>query len=53
MPMKLLCTQSRTALSIPPNTVLTLDGQTVEVWGLARTEEKDGFILQWWIVNPV
>lgn len=51
MTMKLLCTKSRNGIDLPLNTTLTLDGQTVEVWGLAKTEEKDEFILQWWIVG--
>ena len=51
--MKLLCTKSRNGIDIPLNTTLTFEGQTVEVLGLAKTEEKEGYILQWWIVSPV
>ena len=47
--MKLICTKSRTGVDFPLNTKLDIDGQAVEVWGLAKTEEKDGQIWQWWI----
>lgn len=49
--MTLLCTKSRNGVDLPIKTTLIIDGQTVEVLGLAKTEEKDGFILQWWIVE--
>ena len=51
--MKLLCTKSRNGIDLPLDTTLTIEGKTVEVLGLAKTEEKDGFILQWWIVSQV
>lgn len=49
--MKLLCTKYPFGIDLPVHTTLTIDGKTVEVLGLAKTEEKEGYILQWWIVE--
>ena len=49
--MELLCTKSPYDIDLPLDTTLTIEGKTVEVLGLAKTEEKDGFILQWWIIE--
>lgn len=51
--MMLLRTKARNGIDLPPNSRLTVDGVTVEVLGLAKTEEKGGFIMQWWIVSQV
>lgn len=51
--MKLMRTKSRNGIDLPLNARLTVDGLIVEVLGLAKTEEKDGFIMQWWIVSQV
>ena len=51
--LRLIRTKSRNGLIIPLNTRLTVDGLTVEVWGLVKTDAKQRAVLQWWIVCPV
>lgn len=51
--LKILRTKSRHGIDIPLNSRRTVDGQTVEVWGLVRKEIKNRVVVQWWIVNPV
>ena len=51
--LKLLRTTSRNGIHIPLNTRLTVDGLTVEVWGLVKTTVKYRAVVQWWIVCPI
>ena len=53
MILKLLRTKTPNGIHIPLNTRLTVDGLTVEVWGLVKTTAKQRAVLQWWIVRPV
>jgi hypothetical protein len=53
MILKLLRTKTPNGIHIPLNTRLTVDGLTVEVWGLVKTVAKQRAVLQWWIVRPV
>lgn len=51
--LKILLTKSRNGIDIPLNSRRIVGGQTVEVWGLLKTEVKKRVVLQWWIVNLV
>ena len=51
--LKILRTKSRNGLDLPLNTRRTVDGQTVEVWGLIRKQVNNQAVIQWWIVNLV
>lgn len=51
MDMKLICTQSRTGIDLPVDTTLEVDGKTMTVLGLAKTEVVGGLVWQWWIVE--
>ena len=53
MILKLLRTKTPNGIHIPLNTRLTVDGLTVEVWGLVKTTVKQRAVVQWWIVRPV
>lgn len=48
--MKLLCTVTKHGLNLPLHARLSIDGQVMTVLGLAKQEERDGQIWQWWIV---
>lgn len=49
----ILRTKSRHGLHLPLNSRRTIDGQTVEVWGLIRKQVNNQAVIQWWIVNLV
>jgi hypothetical protein len=49
--MKLLITKSKYGLDLPLHTTWSTDEVEFEVLGLAKQEERDGMILQWWIVE--
>jgi hypothetical protein len=51
--LKLLRTKTRNGIDIPLNAKLTIQGQTLEVWGLAKKKAKCRCVLQWWIVHPL
>lgn len=51
--LRILRTKSRNGIDIPLNSRRTVDGQTVEVWGMIRKEVKNRVVVQWWIVNLV
>jgi hypothetical protein len=49
--MKLICVKSEYGVCIPLNTSIIIDNNELEVLGLAKQEERDGLIWQWWIVS--
>lgn len=51
--LRILRTRSPDGIDLPLNTRRTVDGQTVEVWGLIKKEVKNRVVVQWWIVHPV
>jgi hypothetical protein len=51
--LKILQTKSRHGIDLPLNTRRTVDGQTVEVWGLIKKQVNNQAVIQWWIVNLV
>lgn len=50
--MKLICIKSVYGVDLPLNAKLSIDGNEMEVCGLAKQEYKDGLLSQWWIVMP-
>lgn len=49
--MNIICIKTKLGIDLPVDTQILIDDQHYSVMGLAREEEKDGLICQWWIVS--